>query len=120
MTTTDLIPAQYTVRSVAAVPHLNGTFYDLVHEPTGARHAHLAVPDRNSSFCVLYRTPPPDSTGVPHIMEHCVSGGSRRFPPGAGGDMYNRSLLTDINGMTQADNTTYYFATRNATDYMNW
>lgn len=120
MTTTDLIPAQYVVRAVAAVPHLNGTFYDLVHEPTGARHVHLAVPDRNNSFCVLYRTPPPDSSGVPHIMEHCVSGGSRRFPPGAGGDMYNRSLLTDINGMTQADNTTYYFATRNATDYMNW
>src|SRR6266404_8852981 len=93
-TTTEFIPTSYDVRAV--VPYMNGTFYDLVHERTGARFVHLAVPDRNSSFCVLYRTPPPDSTGVPHIMEHCVSGGSRRFPPGAGGDMYNRSLLTDI------------------------
>jgi Zn-dependent M16 (insulinase) family peptidase len=118
--TADVIPAGYDARSVVAVPRQNGTLYDLVHEATGARFVHLAVLDRNSSFCVLYRTPPPDSTGVPHIMEHCVSGGSRRFPPGAGGDMYNRSLLTDINGMTQADNTTYYFATRNPIDYMNW
>ena len=80
---------------------------------TRARHVHLAVPDRNNYFCALYRTPPDDSTGVPHIMEHCVSGGSRRFPPGAGGDMYTRSLLTDINGMTRADHTTFYVATRN-------
>ena len=49
-----------------------------------------------------------------------MSGESRRFPPGAGGDMYTRSLLTDINGMTSADHTTFYVATRNQRDYMNW
>ena len=118
--TTIEIPSHYEVRCAREIPHLDGTLYDLVHQDTRARHVHLAVSDRNNYFCALYRTPPDDSTGVPHIMEHCVSGGSRRFPPGAGGDMYTRSLITDINGMTSADHTTFYVASRNQRDYMNW
>lgn len=119
-TTTASIPAHYDVRCARAIPRLHGHLYDVVHKHTGARHLHLHVPDRNNYFCALYRTVPDDSTGAPHIMEHCVSGGSRRFPPGAGGDMYTRSLLTDVNGQTFADHTTFYIATRNRTDYMNW
>ncbi|MGH2813129.1 MAG: insulinase family protein, partial [Actinomycetota bacterium] len=114
------VPVGYEVRHSRPLPRLEGHFYDLVHEGTGARHLHLAVPDRNSAFCVLYRTLPSDSTGAPHIMEHCVSGGSRRFPPGAGADMYTRSLVTDLNASTNADSTLYYFATRHRDDYMNW
>ena len=120
LTTIEEIPAGYEVRCAAPIERLHGTLYDLVSERTGARHIHLAVPDRSNYFCALYRTPVDNSTGVPHIMEHCVSGGSRRFPPGAGGDMYSRSLLDDVNGMTSADHTTFYISTRNQTDYLNW
>lgn len=119
-TTLEEIPAGYIVLKAEPIPRMNGHLYDLVHEATGARHVHLAVPDRNNYFCAMYRTPPNDSTGAPHIMEHCVSGGSRRWPPGAGGDMYTRSLLTDINGTTHSDFTTFYVATRNQADYLNW
>jgi Zn-dependent M16 (insulinase) family peptidase len=113
-------PSGFKVLQSAPVPRLEGHFYDLLHEKTGARHVHLAVPDRNNYFCALYRTLPPDDTGVAHIMEHCVSGGSRRFPPGAGGDMYGQSLVTDINATTNADFTNYYFASRNRIDFRNW
>ena len=120
ITTLEEIPAGYIVLKAVPIPRMHGHLYDLVHEASGARHVHLAVPDRNNYFCAMYRTPPNDSTGAPHIMEHCVSGGSRRWPPGAGGDMYTRSLITDINGMTHSDFTTFYVATRNQTDYLNW
>lgn len=114
------IPSGYEVRKSATLPRLDGHFYDLVHTQTGARHIHLTVPDRNSYFCAMYRTLPNDSTGAPHIQEHMVSGGSRRFPPKAGGDMYTRSLVTDLNATTHGDFTNYYFASRNRTDFMNW
>lgn len=114
------IPSGYEVRKSAPLPRLDGHFYDLIHQATGAQFVHLAVPDRNTYFCAGYRTIPDDSTGISHIMEHCVSGGSRRFPPGAGGDMYTRSLVTDLNASTHTDFTNYYFATRNQTDFMNW
>lgn len=31
-------------------------------------------------FGITFRTPPEDSTGVPHILEHSVLCGSRKFP----------------------------------------
>src|SRR5918992_5894817 len=114
------IPDGYEVRTSKPLPRLDGHLNDLVHIETGARHVHLTVPDRNSYFIAGYRTLPRNSTGEPHIMEHRVSGGSRRFPPGAGNDMYTRSLVTDLNATTHADFTNFYFASRNRTDFRNW
>jgi presequence protease len=31
-------------------------------------------------FGAVFRTPPEDSTGVPHILEHSVLCGSRKYP----------------------------------------
>ena len=114
------IPSGYTVRKSSPLPRMDGHFYDLIHDASGAQFVHLAVPDRNTYFCAGYRTVPDDDTGISHIMEHCVSGGSRRFPPGAGADMYTRSLVTDLNATTHSDFTNYYFASRNETDFRNW
>ena len=35
--------------------------------------------DNNKVFGIGFRTPPNDSTGVAHILEHCVLNGSRKF-----------------------------------------
>jgi Zn-dependent M16 (insulinase) family peptidase len=110
----------YEVLTSKPLPRIDGHLNDLIHKETKARHVHLTVPDRNSYFFAGYRTLPSDSTGVAHIMEHCVSGGSRRFPPGAGNDLYTRSLVTDLNATTHSDFTNFYFASRNRTDFMNW
>jgi hypothetical protein len=40
-------------------------FYELEHEPTGARHIHIASEDRENTFGVAFKTVPEDSTGVP-------------------------------------------------------
>ena len=42
----------------------------LVHKKTGARVALLPSDDDNKVFYIGFRTPPKDSTGVAHIIEH--------------------------------------------------
>ena len=46
------------------------------HAKTGAELLSLENEDENKCFGVAFRTPPDDSTGIAHIMEHSVLGGS--------------------------------------------
>ncbi len=124
MTITEYEPDQrlgpYTVKRKEPLDHLRGTFYELVHEPTGARHVHIAVPDFNNTFSVVFPTVPQDSTGVAHILEHVVLCGSENFPlrdPFFA--MLPRSLKTFMNAMTSRDTTMYPFSTRNTKDFFN-
>ena len=40
----------------------------------------LSNDDENKVFCIGFRTPPSDSTGVAHILEHSVLCGSEKIP----------------------------------------
>ena len=44
----------------------------LRHKKSGARISLLSNDDDNKVFYIGFRTPPGDSTGVPHIIEHTV------------------------------------------------
>ncbi|MDT8442030.1 MAG: insulinase family protein [Desulfuromonadales bacterium] len=99
---------------------LNLSAVVLRHEPTGARLLHLACDDPNNVFAVGFRTPPPDSTGIAHILEHTVLCGSERYPvrdPFFA--MLKRSLNTFMNAMTAADWTCYPVASMNPKDLAN-
>ena len=48
----------------------------LRHKKSGARVLLIENEDNNKVFSIGFRTPPADSTGVPHIMEHSVLCGS--------------------------------------------
>ena len=50
------------------------------HEKTGTRLLHMENDDTNKVFSIGFKTPPEDSTGVMHILEHSVLCGSRKFP----------------------------------------
>jgi hypothetical protein len=50
------------------------------HSKTGAAVLSLRAVDDNKVFGVSFRTPPSDSTGVAHILEHSVLCGSRKYP----------------------------------------
>ncbi|OOB76028.1 hypothetical protein AXF41_13230 [Clostridium haemolyticum] len=70
-------------------------------------------------FAIGFRTPPDDSTGVPHIMEHSVLCGSRKFPikdPFV--ELAKGSLNTFLNAMTFSDKTIYPVASRNEKDFL--
>jgi len=90
------------------------------HEKSGAKLLSLQNDDENKVFSISFRTPPHDSTGLPHIMEHSVLCGSRKFPtkdPFV--ELAKGSLNTFLNAMTFADKTMYPIASTNDKDFMN-
>ena len=92
----------------------------LVHEKSGARVLLLQNDDENKSFCIGFRTPPYDDTGLPHILEHSVLCGSRKFPvkePLV--ELMKSSLNTFLNAMTFPDKTIYPVASCNEQDFKN-
>jgi len=62
------------------IPELRSRAVVFSHEKTGARLLHLVNDDPNNLFSIAFRTPVYDDTGVPHILEHSVLCGSRKFP----------------------------------------
>lgn len=90
------------------------------HKKTGARVALLSNDDENKVFYIGFRTPPKDSTGVAHILEHSVLCGSKEFPikdPFV--ELVKGSLNTFLNAMTYPDKTLYPVASCNDKDFQN-
>ena len=80
----------------------------------------IANDDDNKVFHITFRTPPVDSTGVAHILEHCSLCGSEKFPskdPFV--ELVKGSLNTFLNAMTYPDKTMYPIASRNDKDFAN-
>ena len=110
----------YTIRRREPLDRIDGTYLELEHDRTGARHIHIECKDDNNAFAVFFPTVPKDSTGVAHILEHVVLAGSQRYPVrDPFFSMTRRSLATFMNAMTSADWTMYLFSSRNAKDFMN-
>ena len=90
------------------------------HVKSGAELLSLENDDENKAFGITFRTPPEDSTGLPHIMEHSVLGGSKKYPlkePFV--ELVKGSLKTFLNAFTAADMTAYPVASTNTQDFYN-
>ena len=102
------------------LPDIKSTGYLLRHRKSGARIALISNSDENKVFSIAFRTPPEDSTGVAHILEHSVLCGSRDFPvkdPFV--ELVKGSLNTFLNAMTYPDKTVYPVASCNDKDFQN-
>ncbi len=102
------------------IEDLNSMSYLLEHKKSGARIALLSNDDENKVFYIGFRTPPEDSTGIAHILEHSVLEGSRDFPvkdPFI--ELAKGSLNTFLNAMTYPDKTVYPVASCNDKDFQN-
>ncbi len=110
----------FTVERVQEIPELLCTARILRHVRTGARLIHLVKQDRNNLFCCGFRTPVYDSTGVPHILEHSVLGGSRKFPvKDPFQQLLKSSLQTFLNALTYPDKTLYPVGSQVESDFYN-
>lgn len=92
----------------------------LEHKKTKARLFLVSNDDDNKVFCIGFRTPPDDNTGLPHILEHSVLCGSDKFPlkdPFV--ELVKGSLNTFLNAMTYPDKTVYPVASCNDKDFQN-
>lgn len=110
----------YTILEKKEIKELNSVGYIMKHNQTGARIVLMENDDNNKVFCVGFRTPPKDSTGVAHIIEHSVLCGSDKFPvkdPFI--ELAKGSLNTFLNAMTFPDKTIYPVASCNEKDFQN-
>lgn len=90
------------------------------HDVTGAELLSVLNDDENKSFGVSFRTPPKNSTGVAHILEHSVLCGSEKYPvkePFV--ELLKSSLQTFLNALTFPDKTCYPVASTNLRDFYN-
>ena len=110
----------FTVIERRRITDLNSEGYILKHKKTGANITILLNDDENKVFYIGFRTPPKDSTGVAHILEHSVLCGSKHFPvkdPFI--ELAKGSLNTFLNAMTYPDKTVYPVASCNDKDFRN-
>ncbi len=107
-------------QSVCRNDHLSVTATLYHHPASGARVLDLQAADPENLLSVWFNTPPPDDTGLPHILEHAVLGGSQRYPvKDPFFHMLKMSLATFLNAMTGPDYTIYPCASNVATDFFN-
>lgn len=102
------------------IEELKSDGFLLRHKKSGARIAVLSNDDENKVFSIGFRTPPPNSSGVPHILEHSVLCGSAKYPvkdPFI--ELAKGSLNTFLNAMTFPDKTVYPVASCNDADFKN-
>ena len=110
----------YQVVEEREIKDLNSYGRILKHKKTGAKVVLLENDDENKVFYIGFRTPPTDSTGVAHILEHSVLCGSKDFPvkdPFV--ELAKGSLNTFLNAMTYPDKTVYPVASCNDKDFQN-
>lgn len=111
---------EFVVKRVTPLETLYAVAYEIEHRPSGARLLHIHCPDSENLFCVTFATPPPDDSGVPHILEHSVLAGSRKFPVKEPFfEMIKISMATFINAMTGPDCTYYPVASNVKQDLFN-
>lgn len=114
------MPHGFTLESERQVPEIQSTIRFYRHDATGARVMSVLAPDENKVFGIAFRTPPKDSTGVAHILEHSVLCGSRKYPvkePFV--ELLKGSLQTFLNAFTYPDKTCYPVASANLQDFYN-
>jgi presequence protease len=90
------------------------------HIGTGCEIFHVECDDEENVFAFIFPTPPPDSSGLPHIIEHSVLSGSKQFPvkdPFA--QLMQGSMHTFLNAMTFPDKTIYPAASLVENDFFN-
>lgn len=110
----------FTLEKIEEINDIHSTAYLFQHKKSGARLLYLKNDDTNKVFNVAFKTPPADDCGTPHILEHSVLCGSRKYEAK---DPFNElakgSLNTFLNAMTYADKTMYPVASRNEKDFHN-
>lgn len=117
--TTELLHG-FRLKRVRPLMEQKAILHEYTHEKSGAELAWLEREEQNKTFCISFKTLPSDDTGVFHILEHSVLGGSKKYAikdPFA--ELLKNSVNTFLNAMTFNDKTIYPVASRNEKDFFN-
>ena len=112
--------AGFEVKSIVELKHLQIVAYQFEHIATGAKILNLYNDDPENLFSVSFPTPPPDDSGIPHILEHSVLSGSEKYPVRSPFfEMVKMSPASFINAMTSYDCTYYPVSSKLKQDLFN-
>ena len=90
------------------------------HKKTKTRVITIKCDDPNKAFCITFKTPPSNSKGIPHIIEHSVLSGSKKYPlKDPFNELIKTSVNTYLNAFTQADRTSFPVSSCNLKDFKN-
>lgn len=110
----------FQVKTCSKIEELDSIFREIIHVPTGASIFHIENKDPENLFCLSFKTLPSSSNGAPHILEHTVLCGSKKFPvKDPFFAMTRRSLNTFMNAFTGADFTCYPASSQIEKDFYN-
>lgn len=102
------------------VKYADAEVYLLRHKKSGARVIKIANSDKNKTFGITFKTQPDSDCGTPHILEHSVLNGSKKYPVKSPFDqLLKGSLSTFLNAMTGSELTMYPVASICEKDYFN-
>ncbi|MHC1748153.1 MAG: insulinase family protein [Cellulosilyticaceae bacterium] len=91
----------------------------LEHKKTGAKMLVMKNDAIDRGFAVSFQTPAKDDTGVNHILEHSVLGGSEKYQSNnIIFDVMNTTYTSFINAFTHQNFTTYPVCSRNEAQLM--
>ncbi len=110
----------FELKWIKEIKEINNTLYYFEHQKNGAGLLYFKNDDINKVFTIGFKTLPEDSCGTPHILEHSVLNGSRKYPckePFM--ELVKGSLKTFLNAFTASDKTMYPIASTNQKDFMN-
>ncbi len=108
----------FELKAVEEVNEISSLAYIFEHVKTRAKLLFLKNSDIEKTFSITFRTPPYDHTGLPHILEHSVLCGSRKFPlkdPFA--QLAKSTIQSFLNALTFSDKTVYPFSTINDKEF---
>lgn len=110
----------FEIVGVNELPELKATGIFARHEVTGLEVYHILNDDEENLFAYAFLTPPEDSTGVAHILEHSVLCGSKNYPlKDPFMVLAKQSVKTFLNAMTFPDKTVYPASSMVEADYIN-
>ncbi|MFV8805653.1 insulinase family protein [Aerococcus urinaeequi] len=110
----------FTLVDSQFIQDANAQVHTFAHEQSGGQVIWVENDDQNRSFGIGFKTPPKDSTGVAHIVEHSVLSGSRKYPAkDPFMTMLKTSMNTFLNAMTFSDMTIYPVSSMNEEDFHN-
>lgn len=110
----------YTLKEKQTYKKMGVTVFLYEHNKTKTQVAYVKNDDHNKTFGIGFKTPPTNSKGMAHIMEHSVLNGSKKYrtrEPFM--DMASSSLQTFLNAMTYPDKTVYPVSSENDKDFFN-
>jgi Zn-dependent M16 (insulinase) family peptidase len=121
-----ILESGFEIIEVVDLPDFGANGIWAKHQKSGAEVFHILNDNEDNFFAFVFVTPPKDSTGAAHILEHMVFCGSESYPLKQPINVLEQSALHNYfrshypGANTYADKTIYSCCSENEKEYFNF